>query len=149
LGAVIARRALLDAISEGKNWPNKVSLILYAPAHNGANIVNLISDTISGWPLGAAIGSMIKFKSPLINQLKPGSKDLLKLSTDTQEKIDAGFSACLIAKKVFIAQLENVVENQVFCKDPPPKSIPGTTHVSICKPRISFLAPLYELEECI
>lgn len=149
LGAVIARRALLDAIDEGKCWPNRTSLVLYAPAHKGANIVNLISDTISGWPLGTAIGNLLRFGSPLIEQLKPGSKDLQKLLCDTEEKIDAGYNTCLTAKRVFIAQFENIVENERFCKDPPPKSIPGTTHISICKPRSSFLVPLYELEECI
>src|SRR5713226_7104842 len=42
LGAVVARQALLD-LDEDRNpkWLNKISLVLFAPAHMGADVVPL------------------------------------------------------------------------------------------------------------
>ena len=44
LGAVIARWALLQATDQQKKWAPRVKLILFAPAHMGANVIKLASE---------------------------------------------------------------------------------------------------------
>src|SRR4029077_16352823 len=50
LGAVVLRRALLDcyldaARYDDAHWSRHSSLILFAPAHSGANVLRLIGET--------------------------------------------------------------------------------------------------------
>src|SRR5260370_16772791 len=49
LGAVISRRALLNAFDTKKNWLSKIRLVLFAPAHNGTRAVGWISSVLTGF----------------------------------------------------------------------------------------------------
>lgn len=67
---------------------------------------------------------------------------------DTRAAIASG-NTHLVAAKVVLAHYERIDENKRFCDDPPPVSIPGTTHTSVCKPNQRFRDPLTHLEECL
>jgi hypothetical protein len=50
---------------------------------------------------------------------------------------------------VIIAEYEKIVRNLTFGDDPPPATIAGATHTSVCKPRMDFRKPLDFLEQCL
>lgn len=147
LGAVLARWALLSASRQGHRWPKTSKLVLYAPAHTGADVVKLALETAGPFKFLAALGGLVRFASPLIDQLRPDSAHLAQLRTLTSEALQAPGNEHLIAKRVLIAQHERVVSNTTFCSDPEPTSIRGTTHSTVCKPRRDFLDPVRHLLE--
>lgn len=149
LGAVIARRALIDATMNKSDWVKKTKLILYAPAHKGASVAELALEVSSSFTFLKFFGIAARFKSPLIDDLKPDSRALKTLLEDTQNAIQEGSNEHLIANRVVIAEYENIVRNERFCYDPPADTIPNTTHTTVCKPNKSFLKPLTILEDCL
>jgi pimeloyl-ACP methyl ester carboxylesterase len=149
LGAVISRRALLDATKEGSAWVAKTKLILYAPAHRGARVTTLALEVASSFPFLKFFGATARFKSPLIDQLQPNSPALKQLLDDSITAREGGANSHLIAKKVVIAEYENIVENQTSGDDPAPRAIAGASHVSVCKPSKIFLSPLTMLEDIL
>jgi pimeloyl-ACP methyl ester carboxylesterase len=144
LGAVIARRALVDAAR--RPWASRVKLILFAPAHRGARVAQLALEAASPMAFLRFFGTLVRFQSPLIDSLQKDSLTLNGLIKDTERAIAAGHKH-LIAAKVVLAEYERIVENETFCDDPPPVAIPRTTHMSVCKPRPEFRDPLTHLEE--
>lgn len=149
LGAVISRRALLDATKNKSGWAAKTKLVLYAPAHIGAKVADLALEAASSFSFLRWFGIGARFVSPLIDDLMPESRPLKKLLEDTKEATKGGANAHLVASLVVIAEYEKIVENETFGDDPPPKTIPDTTHTSVCKPRTDFLKPLALLEDCL
>lgn len=145
LGAAISRRALIDATKCNSKWVTLVDLILYAPAHNGAR-VDLLFELIPKIPFLKRLISLTRFASPLIDQLKPGSKPLSQLLNDTEKYTQNNTNGQLIARKVIIAEYEKIVENDSFGDDPPPETIPNTCHTTVCKPRSDFMKPATILE---
>jgi len=149
LGAVISRRALLDATRMRATWVSKIKLVLYAPAHKGASVADLALETASSFSFVRLFSALARFESPLIDQLKPGSPDLMRLVEETENTCAGGANSHLVAFKVVIAEYERIVRNETFANDPPPVTIPDTTHISVCKPRKDFRLPLQHLEECL
>jgi pimeloyl-ACP methyl ester carboxylesterase len=149
LGAVIARRALLDATNNKSNWVAKTKMILYAPAHKGANVVDLALEVASSFSFLKLFGIGARFTSPLIDELKPESRSLKKLLEDTKTATKNGTNLHLIACKVVLAEYEKIVVNDIFGDDPAPYAIPETTHTSVCKPNRDFLQPFSHLEVCL
>lgn len=149
LGAVISRRALLDATRIESAWAAKIKMILYAPAHKGANVASLALEAASSFKFLKLFGIVARFDSPLIDELKPDSRSLKQLLVDTKIATKDGANAHLVASKVVIAEYEKIVHNEPFGNDPPPEVIPGTSHTSICKPSKDFLQPLTFLELCL
>jgi pimeloyl-ACP methyl ester carboxylesterase len=149
LGAVISRRALLDATKLKSDWVAKTKLVLYAPAHKGAKVADLALEVASSFTFLKLFGIGARFESPLIDELKPKSLALEKLLQETEAATTMGANRHLIATKVVIAEYERIVENETFGDDPPPDAIPNTTHISVCKPTKDFLQPLSHLEGCL
>jgi pimeloyl-ACP methyl ester carboxylesterase len=149
LGAVVARWAIIKATTAKSFWSNKTSLLLFAPAHMGANIVQLVIETASSYSILKLGVGVARIKSPLIDQLKKGSDELGLLASEFTSAMAKNGNQHLIAKKVCIAQFEHVVSNKTFCADPEPSPIQGSTHKSICKPRPGFNNPILALRECI
>lgn len=83
LGAVIARWALLPSKPEKKDWEGKVSLVLFAPAHKGADVPRLALEATEGFKFLKLFVSFLNFKSPLIGQLTKGSDELKFLESET------------------------------------------------------------------
>jgi hypothetical protein len=149
LGAVITRRALLDATRLGVSWVSKIKLVLYAPAHRGACVAALALETATSFRFLRFFGALARFESPLIDQLKPDSADLRRLLEETERAREGGANPHLVARRVVIAEYEKIVRNESFGEDPPPETIPDTTHMSVCKPRQDFRRPLEHLEQCL
>jgi hypothetical protein len=149
LGAVISRRALLDATKKKSDWVAKTKLVLFAPAHKGAKVADLALEAASSFSFTKFFGVATRFASPLIDQLKRDSPALKQLLADTEKLRQGGANAHLVANKVVIAEHENIVENETFGEDPPPEAIANTSHKSVCKPRKDFLYPFTHLEECL
>lgn len=147
LGAVISRRALVDATRADRPWARRIRLVLFAPAHRGARIAELALEA-SSFGFLKFFAPLVRFQSPLIDALKKDSLALTSLIDDTKEAIAAGHQH-LIARKVVLAHYERIVENERFCNDPAPIAIPDTTHMSVCKPTHAFRDPLNQLEECL
>jgi pimeloyl-ACP methyl ester carboxylesterase len=49
LGAIILRQALLLAEIDNRSWLDKTTMALFAPAHNGANIIPLAKEALPGF----------------------------------------------------------------------------------------------------
>lgn len=144
LGAVILRWSLLDAIERQRHWleDGRIKMLLYAPAHTGANVVRLANEVL-GSGLFRYFSGVARFVSPLIDQLKPESEYLRKLTRDTAAAITKlGRVTYLKPQAVVIAERENIVSNIPFGDDGPPEVIRGTNHRTVCKPTSQFQSPL-------
>jgi pimeloyl-ACP methyl ester carboxylesterase len=149
LGAVIARRALVDATRMRLCWAEKTRLVLYAPAHCGARVVALAIEASSGIPVVKHFAALAQWFSPLIADLRPGSPVLTALLNDTLRETQGGANPHLNARRVVLAEYEDIVENLQFGNDPPPVAVPGTKHTTVCKPRSDFADPIQLLESCL
>lgn len=150
LGAVIARWALLQATNEEENWASKIKLVLFAPAHRGANVVKLASEVLGGFRFLSLFSSFARFQSPLIDQLHPDSSELRTLHEGTERALNTGRNAHLVPRKVIIAEYERIVSNLPFSnRDPAPLPFRGTEHTTVCKPKLTFLDPVEVVLECL
>lgn len=149
LGAVICRRALVDATKMQLPWPTRIRMLFFAPAHRGAKVADLALEAASFFSFLKFFGVFSRFSSPLIDQLKPDSTELETLLAETVELCQDGDNRHLVAHKVWIAEYERIVKNETFGIDPPPETIPDSDHLSICKPHQGFRIPLACLEECL
>lgn len=145
LGAVVTRRALLDAEADGSAWIDKVRLVFFAPAHSGAYAAVLASAYLSSqdWWLGKIAGAAAAYNLPLLEDLKPGSVVLAALDADTRKALQAKPKAGhLVAHTVVWADDDKVVINHRFGGDPRAKLIRGSDHRRVCKPLNDFRDPV-------
>jgi hypothetical protein len=137
LGAVVIRRALLNAHGNKEAWVSQSRFILFAPADCGAFSAPLVSEALSGVPVGSIGAAALKQTFPVLVALEPGSDDLEHLLDDTIKATSGGSAAYLRAERVLFAEHENVTKKQKFLLDEWADAIAGTTHTSVCKPDIS------------
>jgi len=105
LGAVVTRRALVDATKMGHQWVRRVRFVLYAPAHKGAKVGQLALEAIGSFSFLKWFPSAAKIVSPLIDELNPEKSDLLdRLQQTTLELCAAGQNGHLVARKVKIGR---------------------------------------------
>ncbi len=144
LGSVVVRRALLigrkAAAKDLKTraWLSTARMVLIAPAHRGAYAAALASELLTDlpWFLGRLLGYLGKYRSPLIEELKPGSVVLDDLSRETvQALVEEPGAGHLVARRVFWARNDRVVINAEFGADPLPIQLDDRDHFTICKPR--------------
>jgi pimeloyl-ACP methyl ester carboxylesterase len=145
LGAVVAREALVQAAMETPpaSWLERTSLVLFAPAHSGAQIIALADEALSILParFGALIAGGAKAFAQVLNDIEPGSAALKKLEEDTANLFEQGFTS-LRAKVVVIGKKDRIVRAIRFGADPGPKVVPDKGHSGICKPDALYSAPL-------
>lgn len=150
LGAIVSRRALLNANREKALWPDKVGLILFAPAHMGANIQELVMPAVMGIPFfGPIVSGIGKWRFQSLQDLEPRCFTLQQLHEHTTAALANRNGRCHIARKVIHASKDRVVHPHTFCDDPPLKIFEGRNHMDICKPSGVFLAPLDELRDVL
>lgn len=145
LGSVISRQSLIDYTKDSLLEASLFKMIFYSPAHNGAKISELMKNISSHSAFINFFFNLIRFRSPLIDQLSPESETIIELKEDTIELTKNHLNTHLNAKYVFIAETENVVNNKRFCNDPNPILILDTNHTTVCKPNIKNMQPLEEL----
>jgi hypothetical protein len=151
LGAVIARLAFVEGYENGDiAMLNKCKLVLFAPAHKGAN--NSIAKFIDLPIYIGVLGAVARLVVLTLDQLlKPEIiiAPLEKKCVDIIEK--DGIKSFTIARKVIWAGPERVVINSKFGKDP--KAIEykklRVGHTQICKPTVKFPQPMSEVEEVL
>jgi hypothetical protein len=111
-------------------------MFLYAPAHMGAIIPELIKD---GFGLLGSIGTFLhttlRNRYQAIDDLEVDSRALAQLRQFQEEALKEPGSSRYPARKVIWASDERVVHNDFFPGDPDPEEIPKTDHQSVCKPR--------------
>lgn len=154
LGAVVTRSSLLKAhnIRYGPKsslytWLDTISLLLYAPAHSGADIIKLATDFMGVFRIDL---SRIKFALSFIvkplNDLEVNSDFLQKLKIETDKSLSIlGSKSHLKAQLVLIGSKDDIVSPKKFCEDPDPVTIENKDHTSICKPSQKSIDPLNEI----
>lgn len=147
LGAVVGRWALLQAHRERRTWLDKVRVLLFAPAHCGGVIVQNLSELVGQSTIGKLIGDAAKTTLPLLEELSPESAVLRSLEQRTRAAVSNGCAA-LRARRVVVAEYENIVSNLPFADDPFPTAIRNATHTSVCKPS-KFLRSLDYVAELL
>jgi len=139
LGAVVARKALLDAFKNTRSWLPTVHLVLFAPAHSGAGLLALATASLSGVD---ALLATLQFVSALsvLRDLEENGKFLEMLSDQTKAAIAKPGGDVLRARAIAIPPRDLVVNPIDFItEDAGPEVIDGTTHMTVCKPNIDRL----------
>jgi len=146
LGALLARRAMIDAVNSGQAWPGRTRLLLFAPAHMGARVKELLHMTLAPIPL--PLEALFRTAYPCLSELEQDSTTLKALSAQTEQLLPR--TPTMTAWGVVIADIEQVVETTPFLSDPPPfPPVDGTNHVSVCKADDGNQDPLERIAGCL
>jgi hypothetical protein len=145
LGGAISRQAPIYAFDSCKRWTDKLDLVLFAPAHNGAHLIRLALTMGPGMIALSLLGSLATILVPAVRNLEEGSQFITKLRQDTERLLQQHNVSPLKATLVIRCRNDMVVSTERFCQDPAARVF-CQTHSSICKPTSAFLEPLHELE---
>ncbi len=148
LGSIIVRRALLNANAESKPWLSITQMILFAPAHRGARIQNLLTESLP--TLGKIFAGLGFITIPVLDDLRENSLTILNLIEETEQLLQHNQGNFTIAHKVVWANNEIIVRNERFCQDPIAILIDNKTHTKVCKPNsLNFLRPFEIVTEAL
>jgi pimeloyl-ACP methyl ester carboxylesterase len=146
LGAVVSRRAVLNALRNGKQWTDKIKLALFAPAHMGANTAKLAAQAITALPwVGNFLAPWIQYKFSVLQDLETASLTLKQLLDDTEKALKQAKATYLIATSVVFGEHERIVNPNRFCEDPDLKVFKSKDHMQVCKPSKDFIEPIQEV----
>lgn len=152
LGALIARRALLDIARRSGVRPHlgNVRIVLFAPAHLGARDVVEMAKEVLGIIKLKVLATSLQFKWTVLDDLKIGSDALELLLTDTEAEYLAskdvgGTTRHVVAEIVVHAEFDTIVVQNTFHEDPQLTRAPGQSHSSVCKPSGGYLDPLHHV----
>jgi len=143
LGGALVRDVAMYAKSENRRWADSLRLVLFAPAHTGANILLLASVGFGflRWLGPAKAGVLALF--PVLRDLERGSPFLERL---VEKAKGIGSHPTTKAQIVVHASDDRIVFHDAFFKDPPTLPYAKCDHISCCKPRSpNFLSPLTDL----
>lgn len=153
LGAVVSRTALLEAGTNApagsprRAWLDKTRLVLFAPAHLGADLIGLASSFLSAILL--PLPPVLRFRFQVLLDLEPGSQTLQQLLADTHAVLANGNSPEHVASKVVLGGKDTVVSPNRFALDPTPTVFQGKSHTKVCKPDPNFLEPISEVASAL
>ncbi|HET9767363.1 MAG TPA: alpha/beta fold hydrolase [Thermoanaerobaculia bacterium] len=154
LGSVVARQAMIDGLRErpADAWAESSRLVLFAPAHKGADIMPLAVESLTGLPvIGAYLESvfpMLKYRYPVLTDLEPGSATLEQLERQARELLAAGRDQ-MRAARVVRGELDRIVRQLDFGDDPPAEVVVEKGHSDVCKPSLTYERPLTVVEGAI
>ena len=152
LGAGVARQCLIEHFRNGNPWGTDIRLVLFAPAHRGANAAKLVGEAlVGGGIVGAIIGILLELRYQSIRDLKPGSQFLQSLLEESRSALESQDAPAIYvkARKIFWAEADMVVTNERFLEDPTPLRMKKRTHMSVCKPDRSYQSPIEVLKEVL
>jgi hypothetical protein len=147
LGGLIVRRALCDAAMEwnmtGMAEPRpsllEARLRLFSPASAGFEAAGVLGAmrAMSIWK----VAEIFLRRSPAYSQLQPGSSTIRETRERTERLAgEDGFEA--LRARIIWASPDEVVVSERYSTDYVDDSWDGTTHSTVCKPRIGdFEAP--------
>lgn len=148
LGALITRRAVLDAFKEGLPWASKTRLVLFGPAHRGASLAALGKELFkAGGSWGAVVTIVLKLGAPVLQDLELDSPFVFELQEATKEALKRHKKPPLKADRVVFGERDIVVQALSFCQDKASVAIQGHSHMSVCKPLPGYLTPLEMIVE--
>lgn len=148
LGAVLVRQAQLLAYIAGQNWVDKSEIALFAPAHHGAEVISLAMQALPG--LSALLGVFAKFRFPILTDLDANDDGILNaIKSQTEALQNAGSGNFTKAKLVVYSKGDKVVKSFQYLLDEPAVVIPKTTHISVCKPKDTYIMPVELLKQII
>jgi pimeloyl-ACP methyl ester carboxylesterase len=146
MGAVVARRAVLDL--EAKGWlsgdsPN-IQLLLFAPAHKGSNLPMMAASAFGlDWlPCALLVANALRIHYRSLDDLAKGSATLRRLEADSRSLRRRRPNAPHFRATVLHAEHDSVVEQEPFDLDPPFLPVMGRDHRTICKPEPSYQFPI-------
>ncbi|MCF2489929.1 triacylglycerol lipase [Dyadobacter sp. CY347] len=147
LGAVLVRQAQLLASIADKQWVDKSKLALFAPAHNGAQIVLLALESLPG--LLTLLGVIAKFKYPILSDLTPGEGLLKNIKEHTKDLQNQGKGDFSKAQLVIHAKGDKVIRNHQYLLDSPARVIENSNHTKVCKPTQVYSEPLEYIKSIV
>lgn len=139
LGAVVARRALLDLVQLQETSLDRVRLVLFAPAHLGADVLPLAREILGVVRL-LPLSTVAAYRYRALRDLQEGSKVLTQLEEQTRART-AQSPSPHVARLVVHGEHDRIVQQAAFCADPPATFEPKD-HVAICKPDAHYTNPL-------
>lgn len=149
LGAIVTREALKTAYDNKCPWLPKVQMMLFAPAHMGANILPLLYETLNLTILTKLLAALFKYRTPVLNDLEKESPILQKIMKDTLTLLGQNAGDFTKAKAVVHARGDKVVQNIKFNQDSDAKRVEGKSHSKVCKPTKNYNEPLVFLNEIL
>jgi alpha-beta hydrolase superfamily lysophospholipase len=103
LGAIVSRRALLNASRENAFWTDKVGVILFAPAHMGAHILGLVMEALMGIPIvGGIVSAIWRLRFQSLRDVEPECVTLRQLQEHTRDALARGSGRCHIAQAAYV-----------------------------------------------
>ena len=144
MGAVVARWAIIDAISQEKKWKERVNFTFFAPAHCGAR-----PDEV--FQLIYSIATKISFRSivfPTIDELSADSILLRRLKSECENEKNVNL-ANLVTESIFHAEKESVVFVNDFMDSENFTCITEKDHITIVKATKRYLDPIEIIKELI
>jgi pimeloyl-ACP methyl ester carboxylesterase len=170
MGAVVARRALLDLDGDdlGDEERSRVQMLFFAPAHRGSTLPLLVSSGLGlDWlPGSTAVGLALTVYYRSLHDLAEGSDCLSDLKNDSETARAARTAATdrytaapgssvkvvvadlsrLLRAHVYHAQGDKVVSQERFDADWPMKPVMKQNHRTVCKPIEEYRRPIQALE---
>ena len=147
LGAIVARRAMLDGYNRSTPapWSKTTEFFAFAPAHNGAKVMSLIFETFGFAGTLVSLAQLFN-RYIVLRDLKEGSGTLQALHDDLRRTYDPPSGASnLRALEVILARNDRIVTNKVLYPDPSPGRggiLADRTHSTVCKPGEAFPQPV-------
>jgi hypothetical protein len=137
LGAALMRRIAIDFSRSQIDKLANIELVLFAPAHKGASIQQLLEDIVTrglGGGLLAWARNITNLRKQALIDLRPNSEYISALERDTESEIaKRGALKVLVAKATCFGVFENVVEVADFAADPIFKTLDGENHTTLVK----------------
>lgn len=109
LGGALCRKVVLECYRSNSPEVRVPELVLFAPAHKGADVLSLLQTTLSPFFLPALVKIFAHRLYPVLHDLDPSSPFLLQLEAETKARIHSlsgknGASMTgLVAKRVMVA----------------------------------------------
>lgn len=158
MGAVVARRALLDLDRDDltKEQRESVHMLFFAPAHKGARSLGGLAAAGFGLdklPGGNVVGGLLRLRYRSLSDLLKESDCLTDLAGDSkarrEDRARDRENADYLRAHVLHAQNDRIVHSDRFDDDRRTDPVMAQGHSSVCKPRAGFLKPVEALRELL
>lgn len=145
LGAIVLRKALMNAKADTVPWLEKVQMLLIAPAHLGAKVDKLIFGVLDIILIGKLLANGLSYFYPVLEDLKEKSVLLDDLKDDTRMYLQINQGDFTKAKIVIHSDPDGIVTNGRFESDPQEITVNGSSHTEVCKPNENYNVPFEKL----
>jgi pimeloyl-ACP methyl ester carboxylesterase len=158
MGAVVARRALLDLDRDDlePKERDRVQMLFFAPAHKGARDLGRLVESGLGLdrlPFGGMLGSLLRLRYRSVADLTKQSECLADLAIDSEarreDRRDSGENTEYLRAHVYHAENDRVVYDDKFDDDRGTNPVMEQHHRSVCKPREGYAKPVEALRRLL